>query len=83
MATAIEKYARLKKDVDEANEQAAKAAGALEQITTSLKKEFACDTLRQAKEKLKQMQKEEEGALEEFENALEEFKEEWDDDDDD
>jgi len=82
MATAVEQYTKLKKEVDTATEQVAKAEGALEQIAASLKKEFACETLKQAKEKLKQLQKEEKDSLEKFEDDIEKFEDEWEDDDD-
>ena len=73
----IQNYMDLKKKVEEAQQNADKAQGALEQITNRLKDEFGCTTLEAAKKKLKNLEKEEEKAKTAFEDAVEEFEEKW------
>jgi len=74
----LKKYIELKKRVEQAQQEANKAEGALEQITKQLKKEFDCNTLEAAKKKLRVLEKQGQKAKTEFENAIEEFEEKWD-----
>ena len=75
----LKRYVDLKRKVEQAQQNADRADGALEQVTKRLKNEFGCPTLAAAKKKLKLLEKQEERALTEFENAVEEFEEEWSD----
>jgi len=75
----LNKYMELKKRVEQAQQEANKAEGALEQVMKQLKKEFGCTTLEQAEKKLSILEKQEQKAKIEFENAIEEFEEKWND----
>ena len=69
---------RLKKDVETAQQRASRAQGALDQLMITLKKDFGCGTLEQAKKKLKSLQEQEEKVRKEFVDAVDEFEEKWD-----
>lgn len=73
----IKDYLALKKTVEEAQQNADKAEGALEQVMKQLKDDFGCSTLVEAKKKLKQLQKQEENITIEFEEAVESFEKKW------
>lgn len=73
----IDKYLRLKKQVETAQQRADQAEGALGEVTKQLKKEFGCSTLSEAKKKLKQLERQEASSKEEFDNAVEEFESKW------
>lgn len=73
----IKDYLALKKTVEEAQQNADKAEGALEQVMKQLKDDFGCSTLVEAKKKLKQLQKQEENITTEFDEAVESFEEKW------
>ena len=73
----IEKFNQLKKTIEEAQQKADRAAGALEQIMKTLKAEFGCANLEEAEMKLLSLQKQTTKAKKDFENALEDFEEKW------
>lgn len=73
----LEDYTKLKKSVDEAQQQADRASGALDGVKGRLKKEFGCNSLKSAKTKLAALEKEEETKREELGVAIEEFEEAW------
>ena len=74
----LKKYMNLKKRVEQAQQEANRAEGALEQVMKQLKEEFGCITLEDAKKKLKSLEKQEQKARTDFEEAMEEFEEKWD-----
>jgi len=76
MAT-LEEYNQLKKKVDAAQQKADKAAGALEQIMKTLKSEFNCKTLEEAKKKLSQLKNKSTKIETELSEAIEAFEEKW------
>lgn len=75
----LRRFNKIKEDIENAQEKANKAEGALEQVMLSLKKDFKCNTLEEAQAKLKQMGKELEASKEEFDEALEDFETKWSD----
>jgi len=75
----LDKYMEWKRKVKQAQQEADKAEGALEQIGRELKKDFGCSTLQAVKKKLKILEKQVPKAKAEFENAVEKFKEKWPD----
>ncbi len=75
----LKEYTELKRKTEEAQQNADKAEGALEQVMKQLKDDFDCSTLTEAKKKLKQLQKQEEKITTEFEEAIESFEEKWED----
>ena len=79
----LEKYLTLKKKVESAQTEADQAEGALGEVMKQLKKEFECDTLKEAKKKLKQLEKQKESSKEEFEEAVEKFEDDWSEEIDD
>ena len=73
----LDKYLKLKGQVEEATQQANRAEGALGETMKQLKREFGCSTLSEAKKKLKQLKKEEETSKKKFDSAFEQFEEDW------
>ena len=76
--SSINGFLKLKEKVEQAQQRADKAEGALSQIMKRLKDEFDCSTLKEAESKLKTLQKKEEALKEKFETAKEDFEEKWD-----
>jgi len=70
-------YLKLKKKVELAQTEADQAEGALGEVMKQLKKDFSCSTLKEAKQKLKKLEKQKTSSKEEFEEALEKFEEDW------
>ena len=79
----LKKYMELKKRVEQAQQKADKAEGALEQVMKQLKKDFDCPTLEAAKRKLRLLEKQKQETGTQFEEAVEEFEEKWSDESDD
>ena len=73
----LDKYLKLKKKVELAQQQADQAKGALQEIMKQLKKEFGCNTLQEAKKKLKQLERQKKSSKKEFDEAVEKFEEDW------
>lgn len=73
----LDKYLALKERVETAQQQVSKAEGALGEIMKQLKKEFGCNTLKEAKRKLKHLEKQKALSKEEFDTAVEKFEEDW------
>lgn len=69
----------LKKRLDSAKQDAAKAAGALEQAMSRLQKEHGCDSLEEAEAELAKLTKDEQKAKRAFDEAFEKFKAEYGD----
>ena len=75
----LDKYLLLKRRVETAQQQVSKAEGALGEVMKQLKKEFGCDTLKEAKKKLKQLEKQKVSSKENRDAAREKFEEDWSD----
>lgn len=75
----LDKYLNLKKKVESAQQKADQAEGGLSEVMKQLKHEFGCNTLNEAKRKLKQMESQEADSKERFDAALEKFEEDWPD----
>jgi len=73
----LDKYLALKRRVESAQQKADQADGAQKEIMKQLKREFGCDTLAEAKKKLKQLEKQELVSKKAFDDALAEFEEKW------
>ena len=73
----LKEYTKLKKEVEESQQEADRAEGALAEIMKRLKKEFDCPTLTKAKKKLKQLQKQAEELDIEYNEAVILYKEKW------
>jgi len=73
----LKKYVDLKRRVEQAQQKADKAEGALEQVMEQLKEKFGCSTLKDAKKKLTLLKEQEQEIKIKFEDALEEFEENW------
>ena len=73
----LKKYVDLKRRVEQAQQKADKAEGALEQVMEQLKEKFGCSTLKDAKKKLTLLKEQEQELKIKFEDALEEFEENW------
>lgn len=79
----LKKYMELKKRVEQAQQKADKAEGALEQVMKQLKENFDCPTLEAAKRKLKLLEKQKQDMGIKFDNEVKEFEEKWSDESDD
>jgi len=75
----LDKYLALKRRVESAQQKADQADGAQKEIMKQLKREFGCDTLAEAKKKLRQLEKQESVSKKAFDDALAEFEEKWSD----
>jgi len=73
----LDKYLALKRRVESAQQKADQADGAQKEIMKQLKREFGCDTLAEAKKKLRQLEKQESVSKKAFDDALAEFEEKW------
>lgn len=78
----LDRYLSLKKRVEAAQQESDKAEGALGEVMNQIKDEFGCNTLNEAKRKLKQLRKQEEASKKDFDDALEKFEEKWQDESD-
>jgi hypothetical protein len=70
---------RIKQRADDAKQATSRAEGALAQVQARLKTEFGCDSLPEAKAKLKELQAKGADALGRFDSALEAFNAEFGD----
>jgi len=77
MLDRFEEFDRLKNTVEEAQQKADRAVGALEQITKQLKQEFDCKSIKEAEKKLLQLKKQEETEEQDFDKAMRIFKKKW------
>ena len=77
MTIDLERYNELKDHAEQAQRDADKARGAAEQLTAQLITDFDCQTLRQARAKLKVILKEEADAEREYDKAYIEFVEKY------
>lgn len=78
MATVAE-LNRIKQRADDAKQTASRGEGALAQALARLKNDFGCDSLPDAKAKLKELQAKGADALGRFDAALEKFNSEFGD----
>ena len=79
----LKRFNDLKKQVEQEQQKADRAEGALEQLHEKLKEEFNCTSLQDAEDKLKELQKKKEKAEKAFDSALQDFDEKWGSSDDD
>jgi len=71
----LNKLMRLREKVDRMKREADKASGALAETMKRLRKEFGCDSLKEARAMLRILEKKEQRAKAEAEKALAEFEE--------
>lgn len=81
--TTEQRFADLKREVKEATREAERAQGALNETIKTLKEEFECETPREAKALLAQLEKKAEKAASEFETALDAYEAKWKTEDED
>ena len=75
--TKLNKYLKIKKQVERDQQKADKAEGALNQIMKQLKDEFNCSTLEEAERMLKKMKKKSKELQKQFEEAIEKYEKEY------
>jgi len=75
----LKRYLDLKKRVEEAQQRADRAEGALQQVMKQLQEDFGCSTLGEAKKKLKILERQKQEARSDFENNMRKFEEKWKD----
>lgn len=73
------KHEELKSKVDQLRRKADRAAGALSEQMSQLKKEFGCNSLEEAEKLLKKLEREEEKLHAELETQLDQFEKEFGD----
>jgi len=72
-------YRELKREVEQAQGAAQRARGALDQTIQTLKEDFGCENLGDAKEKLKQLERKRDKAEKAFVESMVTYKEDWKD----
>lgn len=77
MSDTLEDYRRLKKDIESAKAEHQRAQGALDQLKAQLKREFDCDTIKEAKVKLAELETASEDAKKKFEKAMKDYERKW------
>ncbi len=75
--TDIKRFNTLKRQVDDKKRELDRAEGALEETMRRLKKDFGCNTLKEAKAKLAALRTKTNQANERFANALNTFERKW------
>lgn len=77
MSIDLEEYQKLKARALELKAESDRASGALEQHMRTLKEDFGCDTVEEAKKLLAKMEEEEAKYEAEYKQELERFEEKW------
>lgn len=77
--TDLEKYLKLKKETEAANQQADKAEGMLQAQLDSLERDFDCRSIKEAKKKLKLLSKKREHAKKQYYQEMDNFEKKWQD----
>lgn len=72
-----EKYLKLKRAAEEARTAADQAKGAHTQLMKQLKDNFDCDTLEDARDLLRKLEREEKAAEKELAGAMKKYEEDW------
>jgi methyl-accepting chemotaxis protein len=75
----LQRLNKIKQQVEQMQQKADRAEGALEQLMEQLKTEFDCKSVKEAKTKLEVMKEEVEELEKKFEEALTEFEKKWED----
>ena len=73
----LKRFTALKQKAEDAQREADKAQGALDQLKERLKKEFQCNSLKDAETLLRKLEKEEKEAEREFDKSLAEFEDKF------
>lgn len=71
------KFRELKQAHENARTEAERAEGALIQVMSQLKQDFDCDTLEEAQEKLRRLQKQQAREETELDKALVDYEKSW------
>jgi len=72
-----EKFRQLKQAHEDAKTEAERAEGALTQLMSQLKQEFDCNSLEEAQEKLRKLQKKQAREKEVLETAVADYEKKW------
>ncbi len=75
----LQKFEKLKEDHEAAKQEADRAQGRIDGLMDELKKSFKCESLKEAKQLLVRLQREEWAAEKALEEAVEKFNEEYGD----
>lgn len=74
---ALKEYLLIKKEAEDAQQQADKAEGALEEVMKRLKDEFGCSTLEAAEKEMEKRKKEETKTNKAFKKAVDKYNEDF------
>lgn len=77
MSDSLDRYQKLKKELQSQQREADRLAGAIDQTMARLQEEFACQTEEQAQQKLTKMKKQLEQREAAFQEELERFESQW------
>lgn len=75
----LDKYLKIKRKVDSAQQESNKVEGAFGEVMKQLKKEFKCSTIKEAEAELKERKKKRDKVGKKFDSAVEDFEEKWSD----
>lgn len=70
-------YRELKKEVEDAKSESERAQGALDQLMKQLKKDFGCDTLKEAKGLLEDYEAKRVRCKKKFDEVMSDYEEKW------
>jgi len=73
----IKTLQRLKERVDDLRQEVNRSTGARDEAMRTLKKEFGCENISEAKKLLKKKKEDEEQKREAFDKAMKTFEDEW------
>lgn len=77
MPISEDQYRKLKREVEAAKDEAQRARGALEQLTSRLKEEYDCKDVKEAKRKLDQLEQDVAEAETNFDKVLKDYQKKW------
>lgn len=70
-------YRQLKQQVEDARNEAHRAKGAVDQQMTQLKKDFDCETLKEARTLLEELEGKRDKAEEKFNKLVKDYEKKW------
>lgn len=79
MSLSIEEYQQIEKRVQAAQQQRDEARGRRQQLMQELKDKYGCDTITEAREKLKDLEQKEQELQDELEEKKKQFQKDWKD----
>lgn len=79
MSIDLEQFNKIKKHAEDRRREVNQAEGAMTQLLADLKDKFGCENIRDAEEKLAELERQEKEAAAVYEKELAAYKEKWGD----